>query len=55
MKLKVTVSITVGRSTLDYYSKCFIKRAIKAVIKNRLAKLPPTYTIEKIKVEEVTK
>lgn len=52
MKLSINVSITVGRSTLDYWSKPFVKRAIKAVFKEKLADLPPAYTIENIKVEE---
>ena len=53
MKVNVNVSIIVGRSTLDYYSNAFVKKSLEKVIKEKLVDLPPTYTIEKIKVEEV--
>jgi len=53
MKLNVNVSITVGRSTLDYFSKSFVKKSIEGIFKEKLVDLPPTYTIEKIKAEEV--
>ena len=53
MKLSVNVSITVGRSTLDYFKKSTVKRAIKQIVKEKLVDLPPTYTIEEIKVDEV--
>ena len=53
MKLNINVSITVGRSTLDYFSKTTVKRAIKGIFKEKLVDLPPTYTIEEIKIDEV--
>jgi len=53
MKVNVNVSIKVERSTLHYYSNAFVKASLKKVIKEKLVDLPPTYTIEKIKVEEV--
>jgi len=55
MKLSINVSITVGRSTLDYFSKATVKRAIKQLFREKLVNLPPTYTIEKIRVDDVKK
>ena len=53
MKLKISISITVDKSSLDWFGKPAIKNAIKAVVKDKLANLPPAYTIENTKVEEV--
>lgn len=53
MKLNINVSITVGRSTLDYFSRATVKKAIKQIFREKLVELPPTYTIENIKVDEV--
>ena len=53
MKLKVTVSITVGRSTLDYFTKSYVKQSIKQIFIQKLRGLPPTYAIKKIEAMEV--
>jgi len=53
MKLEITVSISVGRSTLAYFSKAYVRESIEIVFKEKLVNLPPTYTIESIEAKEV--
>lgn len=54
MKLNINVSIKVKKTpSLDYISGTTIKRAIKEVFAQMLNDLPPAYTLEKIKVDEV--